>query len=155
VLLKEMIEELWIVRFTWMFGVPERNCCMSNGILWETMVKLMKREPIMASKREFRGMTYVYDMIEKFPKLFEIPYGTYHLGSQNNLSRYDIVKAILVQLGLDNKLDELLVEDTVKYRDKPRDVRLNTDKAQQLGIEFTDTLEAVGKCIQEFKLKLF
>ena len=39
-LLKEILDELWIVRFTWMFGLPERNKNMSNGILWDTLTKL-------------------------------------------------------------------------------------------------------------------
>jgi dTDP-4-dehydrorhamnose reductase len=153
-LLKEILDELWIVRFSWLFGVPERNCNMSNGILWETMTKIMKNEKIVASKREFRGMTYVYDMIESFPKLFQVPFGTYHLGSNNDLSRYEIVKEIFIELGLEKRVKELLIEDTVKYQDHNRDVRLNTDKAKQIGIEFKDTNEAVKQCIQEFRLKL-
>jgi len=152
-LLKEITNELWIVRFSWLFGLPERNCNMSNGILWETMSKILKNEKIIASKKEFRGMTYIYDMIDIFPKLFRIPFGTYHLGSNNHLSRYEIVKEIFIQLGLQNRIDELLVEDTVKYQEHPRDVRLNTNKAAQLGMEFGDTTEGIKKCIQEFRLK--
>lgn len=152
-LLKEITNELWIVRFSWLFGLPERNCNMSNGILWETMSKILKNEKIIASKKEFRGMTYIYDMIDIFPKLFRIPFGTYHLGSNNHLSRYEIVKEIFIQLGLQNRIDELLVEDTVKYQEHPRDVRLNTNKAAQLGMEFRDTTEGIKKCIQEFRLK--
>ena len=153
-LLREILEELWVVRFSWMFGVPERNCNMSNGILWETMTKIMKNENIYASKKEFRGMTYVYDMIENFQKLFKAPYGTYHLGSKNDLSRYDIVKEIFIELGLEDRVHELLVEDTVKYSEKNRDVRLNTDKARAYGMEFEDTEEVIKKCIKEFRLKL-
>ena len=153
-LLKQIIDELWIVRFSWLFGVPERNCNMSNGILWENMSKIMKNEQIIASKREFRGMTYIYDMIECFPTLFQIPFGTYHLGSNNDLSRYEIVKTIFIQLGLESRIDELLVEDTVKYQERPRDVRLNTNKVKEFGIAFEDTDAVIKKCIQEFRLKL-
>lgn len=152
--LKEILDELWIVRFSWMFGVPERNCNMSNGILWETMTKIMKNEKIIVSKNEFRGMTYVYDMIENFPKLFKTPFGTYHLGAHNDLSRYEVVEKIFIELGLENRMEELLIEDKVKYKDNSRDVRLNTDKAKQFGIEFNNTEEAIKKCIREFRLKI-
>ena len=30
-MLKQILEELWILRFTWLFGVPERNCGMSRS----------------------------------------------------------------------------------------------------------------------------
>lgn len=151
-LLKEILDELWIVRFTWMFGLPERGKNMSNGILWETMSKLMRQETIIASKREFRGMTYVYEMIENFPRLLETPYGTYHLGSVNNESRYDIVKFILEELGLGYSISACLKEDTEKYLDSNRDVRLNTAKAQAAGMHWSDTKEALRKCIQEYRL---
>lgn len=150
--LKEILEELWIVRFTWMFGMPERNKNLSNGILWETITKLMKQEKIVASKREFRGMTYVYEMIENFEKLFDFPYGTYHLGSQNDLSRYDVVKAIIEKLGLGEQLDQLLEEDTTKYLNQNRDVRLNTDKAARLGMIWSTTKDALDKCIDDYHM---
>lgn len=153
-LLKDILDELWIARFTWMFGLPERGKNMSNGILWETMNKLMHQETIVASKREFRGMTYVYEMIENFPKLLAAPYGTYHLGSVNNESRYDIVKFILEELGLSDALDTCLREDTVKYLDSSRDVRLNTAKAEAAGMHWSETKEALRKCIQEYRLHL-
>ena len=151
-LLKEILDELWIVRFTWMFGLPERGKNMSNGILWETMSKLMRQETIVASKREFRGMAYVYEMLENFPKLFEAPYGTYHMGSVNNESRYDIVKFILEELGLGDSLSMCLKEDTEKYLDNSRDVRLNTAKAEAAGMHWSETKEALRKCIREYRL---
>lgn len=151
-LLKGILDELWIVRFTWMFGLPERGKTMSNGILWETMSKLMHQETIIASKREFRGMTYVYEMIENFPKLFDAPYGIYHLGSTNNDSRYDIVKFILEELGFSDSLSDYLKEDTEKYMDSNRDVRLNTAKAEAVGMHWSNTKEALRKCIQEYHL---
>ncbi len=151
-LLKEILDELWIVRFTWMFGLPERGKNMSNGILWETMSRLMHKKPIIASRREFRGMTYVYEMIENFPRLLETPYGVYHLGSVNNESRYDIVKFILEELGLGDSLDVCLKEDREKYMDSNRDVRLNTAKAQAAGMRWSETKEALRKCIREYRL---
>lgn len=153
-LLKEILDELWIVRFTWMFGLPEKGKNMSNGILWETMTKLMRQEQIVASKREFRGMTYVYEMIENFPKLFEAPYGTYHLGSVNNESRYEIVKAIIEELGLGDCLEQVLAEDTVKYLDSNRDVRLDTSKAESCGMHWSETREALKKCLSDYRIRL-
>ncbi|WP_343247368.1 SDR family oxidoreductase [Diplocloster hominis] len=149
-LLKEILDELWIVRFTWMFGLPERNKNMSNGILWDTLTKLRNQEKIIASPHEFRGMGYIYETIANFQKLFEAPYGTYHMGATNNESRYDTVKHILHLLGLDSKLDQLLEADTVHYLDHNRDVRLDTTKANQAGMYWTDTHDALELCLREF-----
>ena len=148
-LLKDILNELWIVRFTWLFGIPERNCGMSNNILWDTISKIMKNEKIIVSSNEFRGMTYVYNMIENFEKLFMSPYGTYHLGSINNNSRYEVVKKIFIKLGLEKRLDELVVEDREKYAQNPRDIRLDTSKAEKAGMTFYSTDEALEICIKE------
>lgn len=153
-LLKDIIEEMWIVRFTWLFGLPDRNCGMAGNILWETISSIMKNEKITVSSNEFRGMTYVYNMIENFQILFKSPYGTYHLGSENNQNRYEVVKAIFRKLGLESRIDELIIEDKEKYKTNPRDIRLNCDKARFAGMNFYTTDEALDICIKEYGIKL-
>ena len=153
-LLKEILDELWIVRFTWLFGMTEKNMNMASNILWETVTSLLKGEKIYASPNEFRGMTYVAEMVENVEKVFSLPYSTYHLGSVNELSRYEIVKHILTEMGLENRIDEVLVKDEQKYKDSPRDVRLNTEKARKNGLEFSITKDGLTKCIKDYKLNL-
>lgn len=151
-LLKEIINELWIVRFTWLFGMTERKMNMASNVLWETITALLKGEKIYASPNEFRGMTYAAEMIENVEKLFKLPYDTYHLGSVNELSRYEVVKHILTEMGLENRISEVLVKDEEKYKNSPRDVRLNTEKARKNGLEFLTTKEGLTKCINDYKL---
>ncbi|MVX63471.1 sugar nucleotide-binding protein [Clostridium chromiireducens] len=153
-ILKDIIDELWIVRFTWLFGLPDRNCGMAGNILWETISSIMKNEKITVSSNEFRGMTHVYNMIENFQILFKSPYGTYHLGSENNQNRYEIVKSIFKKLGLESRIDELIIEDKEKYKTNPRDIRLNCDKARSAGMNFYTTDEALDICIKEYGIKL-
>lgn len=151
-LLKDIIDEIWIVRFTWLFGLPVRNYGMANNILWETISYIIKNEKINVSSNEFRGMTYVYNMIENFEILFKAPYGTYHLGSENNESRYEVVKGIFKKLGLEHRIDELVIEDKEKYKSNPRDVRLNCEKAHSVGMKFYTTDEALDICVREYGL---
>ncbi len=149
-LLKEILDELWIVRFTWMFGLPEHGKNMSNGILWDTITKLLKQETIVASRHEFRGMGYIYETVANMEKLFKTPFGIYHLGAVNNNSRYEIVEHILKLLGLEEKLNRILKEDTVNYLEHNRDVRLDTTKAKEAGMVWTDTWDAVEICLRDF-----
>lgn len=151
-LLKQILPELWIVRFTWLFGMPERHAGMANNILWDTLQHLINNRKISASPNEFRGMTYVYEMVKNVGKCFSLPYGTYHLGAENHLSRYDIVAGIFRLLGIESRIPELLEKDEMKYAGQPRDVRLNTQKAQKLGLAFTPTYEALEKCLKEYRI---
>ncbi len=150
-LLKQILPELWIVRFTWLFGMPQRNCSITDNILWGTIKSILKNQPVKASKNEFRGMTYVHEMVENITKLFELPYDTYNMGAENQKSRYEIVKEIIEDIGLADRLPELLIEDKVRYASKPRDIRVNTEKAKFAGIKFSDTSTAIKKCLTEYK----
>lgn len=153
-LLQAILPELWIVRFTWLFGMPQRGCSMAGNILWDTMQAIMKNEKLTVSTNEFRGMTYVHEMVEQIVKMFDLPYGIYHLGAENNTSRYEIVREIFIGLGLKGRVAELLAADPDKYAERPRDIRLDTAKAKQAGFVFSNTSEAISKCIAEYGLKI-
>ena len=153
-LLKDILGELWILRFTWLFGLPERNCSMSSNILWDTLTSILKGKKIKVTPNEYRGLTYVHEVIDQFPKILNIPYGTYHVGSHNSLNRYDTCCLILKEVGLGHRIDELLEKDLDKYKDNTRDIRLCTDKIKSYGIEFSELTDGIKKCLKEFKLKL-
>lgn len=152
-LLKEVLDELWVIRFTWLFGMPERNCGMSPNILWGTLTDILNGKKTKATPNEYRGLTYVHEVIDQFPMIFEIPYGIYHLGSNNSLSRYDICSFIFKEVGLEHRIEELLEVDSEKYKDHPRDVRLCTDKIKSYGLEFSEAKDGISKCLKEFKIK--
>ena len=44
------------------------------------------------------------DVIDQFDKLFSLPFDTYHVGSRNDLSRYDITCHIFRELGLESRI---------------------------------------------------
>lgn len=57
VLRKMMNDQLWIVRLSWLFGLPERNMGqMTSNILWTTMQSLIKDQKVGLSGRYMFGM---------------------------------------------------------------------------------------------------
>lgn len=150
--IKEIYDNICILRFTWLFGLPERNLNINPNILWDTLNIAIKGEPIKITCNEFRGLTYVYDIIDQFEKVLELEPGTYHTGSHNDLSRYDITVHILKSLGMkEDVINNLIIKDENQYRECKRDVRLNTGKLKARGFTFADTREAVVRCLKEFK----
>lgn len=149
-----MNNELWIVRLSWLFGLPERNSGnLTSNILWTTLQALLKNQKMAVNVHEYRGMTYVYDAIPALQKILEsAPFGTYHLSSENNESRYDIVIYILQLLGIESQRIEQLVEKDEKTFtvEAPRDIRVDTTKLKQLGIDLGTTKEGLVKCLREF-----
>lgn len=143
-LLREIIPELWILRFTWLYGLPEADCVMNPCILWNTVQTALKGEKVQVTDQEFRGHTFVYDMIAAIEKIFDLPYGLYHMGSANDLDRYTLSCIILREMGLEDKIDALLERVSGAYRD----ARLCTQKVQSLGVSFEPTGARIAQVIR-------
>ncbi|WP_394154420.1 SDR family oxidoreductase [Vibrio maritimus] len=145
--LATILPEMWVLRFTWLFGLPERNTTINPNVVWNAAQALFNGETMHERGNEFRGLTYVHELIEQFPKIFEIPYGTYHTGAHNDASRYEIAQHILTELKLGERIQEVLVQSDAP---KIRDVRLDTSKLAAQGIQFTESKQAITKCLKEF-----
>lgn len=153
-LLPEYIDECWILRFTWVFGLPERGCKMGANILWDTIDAVIKNKTIVTTEYEFRGMTDVKEICANLVKVFDLPYGTYHFGTRNDCGRYEIVKHIMTEMGVPEEvIAEKLVIDNSKFNaDNRRELRLDNAKITELGITFTPTKEAITSCLKEFSM---
>jgi dTDP-4-dehydrorhamnose reductase len=148
--IKELIDELVILRFSWLFGFPEKNCKVSSNILWNVVSSVLKDKKLKLPANEFRGMTYVYDLIENFNKIINLPCGTYHTGSENNLSTFDIASLILKEIGLGHKSNIYLEKDLEKYKDHPRDIRISNSKLKNYGIALPETEDGIRNCLKDF-----
>ncbi len=141
-----------ILRLTWMFGVPENGSPVSDNILWGTLKNIIKGKPFKVPDNEYRGLTYIGDLIREFSRILELPAGIYHTGSENSLSRYETVRLIFNEAGLGDRFDELVIRDTEKYRDAARDIRLDTSRLKSAGITFPESTEALAACIRDYSL---
>ncbi|NQT60940.1 MAG: NAD(P)-dependent oxidoreductase [Bacteroidetes bacterium] len=153
-LLREILNDLVILRFSWIFGVPQRGLPVVNNILWDTVSNILQNNIITASSGEFRGYTNIEDLIDRFDKIITLPPGTYHIGSRNDLSRHEVCRLIFNQMGLSHRIGELLKKKDLLPDEPARDVRLNTDKAASFGIIFPTTEEAIEKCIKDYSLNI-
>ena len=152
--IRKILENLIILRFTWMFGVPDRNRPVVNNIFWDTVKSVMKGIPFKVPVNEYRGLTYVNELIDQFDMILNLPPGLYHTGARNNNSRYEVVCQILREMGLGKRIEELIIPDREKYADHPRDARLDTSLIQSGEITFSETMEGISRCVREYHLKM-
>lgn len=154
-LLRQEKQDLWILRFSWLFGLPERNMPMGTNLVWNVIKAGLKESPIKVAVHEFRGITHAYDIIDNFDKVFHIPYGTYHFGSINNVSTYNTAVYILQQIGMEeDKINKILIPDYEKYRENKRDLRLDYHKIMSTGIPIVSSLESINRALNEYAFKL-
>lgn len=144
------LEHYYNLRLTWLFSLPERNKKINPNILMNLYRALLQNSSITLSDNEFRGMTYVYDVIERVEKLLHLPYGNYNFGSENDYSTYDIGRFILDSIGLPHRSDELLIRDTERFKDKKRDLRICSPRLKEKGVYFPTTSQSLLRCLKDF-----
>lgn len=152
--LQSIIEEAWILRLTWLFGLPEKGCKVNSNIVWNVISAALKGKGLRLPVNEFRGMTYVYDILQNIEAVFNVPYGIYNTGSENDMSTYEAGSLVLDEMGLGYKIDEIIIKDEDRYKDHPRDLRIDNSKFKSFGIEFMETSEAIAKCLKDFNYNI-
>ena len=61
-----MVPGLWILRFAWTFGFPERNLPLSPNLFWEVVRAALLGKRLKVPVNELRSLTYIYDIIDQF-----------------------------------------------------------------------------------------
>jgi dTDP-4-dehydrorhamnose reductase len=149
-----IVSDVVSLRLTWMFSLPERNKKISSNIIWNVVKAALKNEPVKLPVNEYRGLTYVYDLIENFEKLLALPSDSYNTGSENNLTTYDAAKLVLENMGSSHKIDDILIRDIDRFKDNTHDLRISNKKLRDYDIYFSTTEQAVSRCISDFNFKL-
>lgn len=146
-----LLTNYYILRLPWLFGFPERFKKTNPNILMNIQKALIHRRPLALPTNEYRSMTYVYDIIENFTKLLDLPFGIYNFGSENNeASTYATGCFILKTMHLEDRIPDILLKDTERYKEQPRDLRIRNTKLKTHGIHFPTTQEGISKCLKEF-----
>ena len=102
-------------------------------------------EEVSYAIHDRRGITDVNEVIRNMEKVFEIPGGVYDFGAPNDKNMYETGVAVFAGLGLDTRR---VKENKEAFKDNPRDMTMNQEIVNGLGIYFTETAEAL---IQNFK----
>ena len=148
--IKNILEKYYNLRLTWMFSYAQRNKRVNTNIITNILNAALKGEKISLATNEYRGISYVYEVIENIEKLMNVPFGDYNFGSENDICTYDIGCSVLENLGLQNRIEDIIIKDTERFKDKKRDLRINNKKLRDNGIYFDNTGEAISRCIKEF-----
>lgn len=150
--LRDVLAELWILRFTWMFGLPEYRQMVNPNVVWDALRIAVSGVPARVPVNEYRGVTWVYHMLDRILGVLDLPPDTYHIGSENELGRYDILRHVFREFGIEHRAAELLIPDEEKYRERPRDIRLATGKLAAAGITFPSSARAISECLGSFMM---
>lgn len=152
---KEILNnDLWILRLCWLFGLPEKGLKNGTSLISGINNVINNGTELLVPANEYRGMMYIYDLIYSLENIFKIPYGTYNFGCENNLSNYQIAEIMLDNINVTEKQRKLIVKDTEKYKENPRDLRMDMSKIKGVGVKILKSEESLFRCLDDFNLLL-
>lgn len=137
-----------ILRATWMYDLPSSLLKNNNNLLIRLMEAVKHRTKVVLPVREFRGITWVRQVIENFSDFLDLPGGIYNMGSENKLNTYETAKVFLKLMGHEKLIDEILIPDRKNYIEFPRNLSISIDKLRSFGILFDCTEEGIKNCIR-------
>lgn len=140
-----------ILRLSWQFGLSMPRVKASPNILGNTLRALRTHTPTKFTANERRCMTYAQHLANDFPLLATIDSGVYNFASANMLTTYEAARYIAGRLGATpGEIDELILPDTERYAERPRDFRLDGSKAKAAGFGLATFEEDVQRCLSDF-----
>ena len=101
------------------------------------------KQQVAFSSRQFRGITYLKEVVENMDRVMALPGGAYNFGSETNQSMYEVTEQFLDLLG-----KQVSVQDA-----PPRhNLWMNCEKARKYGVEFSDVFDGLKRCLRDYKM---
>lgn len=101
------------------------------------------KESVCFSSRQYRGITYLKEVVENLENVICLPGGVYNFGSETTKSMYEITREFLNIIGKD-----------IKVEDAParHNLWMNCEKAKKYGVEFSSVVDGLKKCVKDYNL---
>lgn len=133
--LKECSEAVCL-RLSWMYDVPqpERPSFLSQ---------LQNASVMRLSSQEYRGITWVMEVVDQIGKIIKLPGGIYNAGSTNSITTYETGKKVTEQLQKQG-----VASAKIEMGDWQRNLAMDISKINQFGIDFSDTTHRLLQWIQ-------
>ncbi len=137
--------EAVLLRATWMYDMPMYGHANRGNFLVNTLAALAHDREFVCSSLEYRGITYVRQVVELLVAAATLPGGVYNYGSENPLDMVKTTVALLDALGVD-----VAVRDNCLKR---RNLWMNCAKLRERGILFDSTAEGFIRCARDYSLR--
>ena len=133
------------LRATWMYDAPRADKKTHCNFVISFQNAIATGTPLRFATREFRGITWIEDIVKNIPYTFELPGGVYNFGAENLINTYGTAVEYGKILGCDT--DSLIIPDHERFPQHIRNISISMKKAydaSQGKIQFRNTLEGLG-----------
>lgn len=116
-----------VLRATWMYDREREGMPSHADFVLNIAKAIRERVPLTFPVREYRGITWVREVVEFLPQTFNLPSGVYNYGAENDTNTYEVACCYCEMLaGLQS--GALLCPDYDRYPAHERNLSMSTDK---------------------------
>lgn len=130
-----------LLRATWMYDLPGYHLPIRGNLPLNLWKAALHGETVKFSSQDFRGVSYVREVIDKLLLSFDLPGGVYNFGSGNDCNMVETARQFADIMGISVKIEEA---------DWPRNLTMSGEKPQKHGIAFASTPDALRMCLKDY-----
>jgi dTDP-4-dehydrorhamnose reductase len=136
------------LRATWMYDSERPGMKTHRNFVLNFHEAKENGTPLHFATREFRGITWIEDVVRNIPHTFDLPGGVYNFGAENHLNTYETAVEYARIQGLDP--DTIAIPDTERFPEHIRNLSMSMQKAHEASggkIRFMTSLEGLSAYI--------
>ena len=131
-----------LLRATWMYDLPGYGLPIRGNYLLNLYKAALQGSTLRFSCRDYRGITYVREAVERLTLAMALPGGVYNFGSENDCDMYTTALRTCDTLGIRPALEK---------QDWPRSLLMDGSKFRAAaGIGFANTQAGVQNCLRDY-----
>ena len=100
-------------------------------------------DEVMFSSNQYRGITYLKEVLENMEQVLNLPGGAYNFGSMTTKSMYEITQKFLQFLGKDIRLSDAPAR---------HNLWMDCTKAGKYGVQFSSVEDGLKRCAEDYGL---
>ena len=135
------------LRLTWMYDLPTSSMKLNSNILVNLHKAFAEGNPLKAATHEYRGVTYVWEVVKNIEKALSLPGGIYNFGSGNTQNSYDLFQKAAELMGLKDA-QKMILPDEERFSDVPRNLTMDCSLINTHDITFPDSIEGIENAIK-------
>ena len=140
----DILPDAVLLRAAWMYDLPGYGLPIRGNFLVNLLTAAMRQETLRFSMRDYRGITYVREAVERLTRAMELPGGVYNFGSENDCDMATTARRACALLDIHPAIEEA---------DWPRSLLMDGGRFRAAaGVGFDDTLTGVQRCLRDYGL---
>lgn len=132
------------LRATWMYDIERPGMHTHLNFIRNIKTAIETGSPLRFATREFRGITWIEDIVRNIQPTFDLPGGIYNFGAENTMNTYETACDYVRMLGHDPAT--IIIADNERFPEHIRNISISMEKAHKASngkIRFRNTLEGL------------